>query len=179
MRCAACNKRSGKRSYCVHCWPVTLGRPPQASKKKQKRNKGKRGPYAEYKSRNDLLKGLGFKSYKHYLRSAPWAEIRERVLERDGRTCRTCGYKATQVHHGSYSRKALLGKDLSDLYAICNGCHRKIEFTPDGDKRGLRAVGKSYAKRRKFHMTERYFNPVGKDDRDELTKEFLRIVRDY
>lgn len=143
----------------------------------RKKKKPPYDPYAPYKSRDQLLRQMGFDSYASYLKSDLWADIRERVLIRDKRTCRTCGRKATQVHHRKYSLKALKGKDLFHLSALCAGCHRGIEFDKGGRKRGMNKVTNEYRRRRRGQKYRAHFYPVGHDDRDELTREFFAIVR--
>ena len=44
-------------------------------------------------------------------------------MKRAGYKCRKCGSRATQVHHETYKR---IGRErLSDLTAVCGGCHRQ------------------------------------------------------
>ena len=55
-----------------------------------------------------------------------WAELRETVLNRDGRRCCNCGDpQASYVHH-----VVPLGvggsNELTNLITICNGCHKRI-----------------------------------------------------
>lgn len=88
-----------------------------------------------YMNRNKRLKKAGLGTYEKYLKSAAWKKIRKRILTRDGGKCRACGQTAQCVHHTSYSKKVLLGKQDEKLFSLCNSCHRKIEFRPDGTKR--------------------------------------------
>jgi 5-methylcytosine-specific restriction endonuclease McrA len=67
-----------------------------------------------------------------YLRSKEWAKIRRRVLERDGKLCRRCGGKASQVHHRSYAEEVMQGKDDEQLASICEGCHHVITLDEVG-----------------------------------------------
>jgi len=67
-----------------------------------------------------------------YLRSKEWAKIRRRVLKRDGKLCRRCGGKASQVHHRSYAEEVMQGKDDEQLASICEGCHHVITFDEVG-----------------------------------------------
>lgn len=67
--------------------------------------------------------------YHEYLASSLWRTIRERVLVRDGRTCRMCGAVATTVHHTSYANSVKAGHDDSKLVSLCCPCHESIEFT--------------------------------------------------
>lgn len=87
-----------------------------------------------YRDRAIVLKELRFTDYQSYLESALWRRIRVAVLERDGYWCRRCGkVSAHHVHHGSYSKRTLTGRDISKLYSVCDWCHLDIEF--DGDKK--------------------------------------------
>lgn len=86
-----------------------------------------------YAERNRTLIELGFPSYSHYLGSDVWKEIRRLALKGN---CH-CGKQATQLHHRSYAKEVLLGEDLTQLLPICNGCHKRIEFTKDGKKRSF------------------------------------------
>jgi hypothetical protein len=77
----------------------------------------------------------GFATYRDYLRSDLWQDIRERVLDLHDRTCRLCSCVATQVHHRHYGIRTLTGKTPVHLLPVCGGCHVRIEFDPDGKKR--------------------------------------------
>jgi hypothetical protein len=88
------------------------------------------GTASVYAARNAALKALGFASYAEYLQSEQWIAIRSAVLCRD-RVCFGCGKSASQVHHLWYSPRALEGKDLRALVAICGGCHEVVEHSGD------------------------------------------------
>lgn len=75
--------------------------------------------------------------YQLYLESALWKTIRQRVLDRDGNTCKRCGKGAQVVHHKSYDREVLDGFRDEALVSLCKRCHEEIEFT--FDKNGGRA----------------------------------------
>jgi hypothetical protein len=87
-----------------------------------------------YNSRNALLRGMGYQTYTHYLRSQLWKSIRGKKLARD-KTCYACGRTARQVHHSEYSFANLSGQSERGLYSVCKGCHRRAEFTRTGRKR--------------------------------------------
>ncbi|CAN7782845.1 hypothetical protein LJR175_008249 [Variovorax sp. LjRoot175] len=70
-----------------------------------------------------------------YLPSALWKEIKERVLERDQRICQSCGGRGSVVHHRSYERDVLEGRNDAMLATVCSGCHNIIHFTDDGKPR--------------------------------------------
>jgi len=84
--------------------------------------------------REKILKRMGFKSYRDYLASDFWREIRERVLKRDGRRCVACQRETRIVHHRKYDAATLKGETLEWLSAICRDCHDAIEFAPTGQK---------------------------------------------
>ncbi len=87
----------------------------------------------QYRRRASNLRRMGFSSYQAYLASDLWKEIRRRVLERDGWTCKRCRGRATQVHHRSYVTKALDGTNIGLLTSVCRPCHEFCEFE-DGRK---------------------------------------------
>jgi hypothetical protein len=87
-----------------------------------------------YSRRNEIVFEMGFTSYRAYLRSKLWKEIRGKKLQRD-KNCWGCDKRAQQVHHGDYHRENLTGQSEKDLYSICKRCHRWIEFDRNGSKR--------------------------------------------
>jgi predicted PP-loop superfamily ATPase len=48
-----------------------------------------------------------------------------------------CRKAASAIHHYSYDENTLQGGDLSQLFPICDRCHKKVEFTKKGQKRTL------------------------------------------
>lgn len=154
-------------------WP-----PPRGWKQRLIREAGKAKrasrPSIDYAARDAILRGMGFPSYAAYLASELWASIRERVLERDGRQCRLCPREASQVHHTTYTREVLLGRELKWLAAICGGCHRYIEFDREtGTKRPAAEVAERYRRARRRFKAERW-----REENDPLTAEFRAIVRE-
>lgn len=99
-----------------------------------------------YAERDRLLRQMGFRSYQHYLGSSLWAEIRERVLRRDGRRCRICSVIATQVHHQRYDYATLRGKNPDNLMSLCHACHETVEFD-DHDRKRSPAAARKHANR--------------------------------
>ena len=99
-----------------------------------------------YRSRDTILRGMGFSSYGEYLESILWKFIRMRVLGRGRavKTCSLCTRKATVVHHLDYSESTLNGMVLDSLTPLCKSCHHKIEFQKDGRKRSLSAANAEY-----------------------------------
>lgn len=90
---------------------------------------------AVYAARNAALQKLGFSSYKTYLHSAIWKDIRWRILTPSAR-CRACGRPANTVHHNRYHLDDLNGKCLDHLIPTCRSCHKQAEFTKIGTKLG-------------------------------------------
>lgn len=89
----------------------------------------------QYAQRNTIVRQLGFSSYKTYLLSALWKEIRHQILLPHTR-CRACGNRATQVHHNRYLLKDMNGTCLDHLIPVCGRCHKKAEFNRIGSKIG-------------------------------------------
>ena len=65
------------------------------------------------------------KSYSRYRKTKRWQGKRRTIIKRAGNKCRKCKKRrATQVHHETYKR---IGRErLSDLTAVCGGCHKRI-----------------------------------------------------
>lgn len=97
------------------------------------------------KLRSKILHYLGFKSYREYLASDLWRDIRSRVLAKYDNKCTRCGGDATQVHHMSYCLVAMNGEDIGSLRPLCAGCHKFIEFHPNGIKAKFSTVQKKLA----------------------------------
>lgn len=73
--------------------------------------------------------------HKEYLQSYLWRKIKKRVLERDKRTCQSCGGGGNVVHHRSYAQDVLEGKNDAMLSTVCSGCHQLIHFADNGVRR--------------------------------------------
>lgn len=89
-------------------------------------------------NRDRVVKSMGFVSYRAYLASALWSEIRGRILARDHGKCRLCGEPANSVHHVTYTKPVMCGRNDGQLISICRGCHESIEF--DGGKKLLKTA---------------------------------------
>ena len=101
----------------------------------------------EYIVRSTTLSSIGFKSYREYLSSPLWYSIKLKVFTLKGHSCAAkCGKEAACIHHRKYHKEVLLGKDLGPLVPLCHGCHEKIEITPTGAKRSLKAANKLLTK---------------------------------
>ena len=106
-------------------------------------------PAPEITAPNTTKQSLGFtpgpieyKSYDEYLGSELWQHIRGAVYRRDKGKCRVCGRDGSVVHHLSYAKEVMEGRDLEKLVLVCRPCHKHIEFDKYGNKR---SVGKAAA----------------------------------
>lgn len=98
------------------------------SKKVMKKVNRRRRVKKCYKERDELLKQLGYGSYKEYLRSKLWQDIRSQVIVRDKHKCFICSGVGNEVHHTSYTAEVLCGEALGLLKCICRKCHESSEF---------------------------------------------------
>lgn len=87
-----------------------------------------------YEARELVVASLGFLSYKAYLGSKLWKDIRQRVLATTEGKCKYCGRIATQVHHSSYDKKTMIGERITDLHPVCITCHENGEYFAKGGK---------------------------------------------
>ena len=62
--------------------------------------------------------------YRRYLASDEWKAKRDTILKMAGYRCRSCGKRATQVHHETY-RRQVFNEKLTDLTALCGSCHQR------------------------------------------------------
>ena len=112
-----------------------------------------------YAERNDLLRELGFKDYKTYLRSSLWKGIRQRKLELDP-NCYGCDRNDStailQIHHSAYTRENLTGNSLEHLWTLCDRCHRWCEVTRAGYKRDPFQATKEMFRVRKLMLSRRH-----------------------
>jgi hypothetical protein len=65
--------------------------------------------------------------YDEFLRSGYWADVRAKVLNRDGHRCQGCGAtKGLQVHHAyGYAHHGDEARHLEELVTVCRACHRR------------------------------------------------------
>lgn len=108
----------------------------------KRRRRPRKKPLIAYNAtRAQILKALGFRTYRAYLKSALWARIRATVFAVKGTLCLVClTRRAMQVHHRRYDRDTMLGINIAYLMPICIECHEAIEFKLDGTKRSTAAV---------------------------------------
>ncbi|MYF56073.1 HNH endonuclease [Candidatus Poribacteria bacterium] len=76
------------------------------------------------KELRSILWDLKRDNYRVYLNSKEWKAKRRKVLKMAGYRCRKCGATATEVHHETYKR--IFNEKITDLTALCSGCHRRI-----------------------------------------------------
>jgi hypothetical protein len=127
-------------------------KPPRAKRKKVKDRDEVDWVMRQYGQRNRLLRELGIgPTYADYLASGLWSGIRRRVMGRDQGKCQICGEKATAVHHQRYRKDNLTGRSLAHMFAICEECHKLIEFDADGKKQSPMA-----ASRQAFDLARRH-----------------------
>lgn len=81
-----------------------------------------------------------YMKYKDYLRSTLWRKIRSRVMQRDDYRCRSCGKRATQVHHMKYDQATMAGRELRWLLSLCGPCHEATTFDAVGRTRPMSEV---------------------------------------
>ena len=118
--------------------------------------------HSKYDLRDKRLFKMGFASYRDYLHSSAWKAIRGAKLAVCPR-CEICGDKAQCVHHQSYNKKTLVGLNEKGLVSLCNSCHKKAEFGPDGKMRGFERTKrwvKKKVRRRKSRVSGKTA-PVG------------------
>lgn len=88
-----------------------------------------------YLQRDRNLRKLGFSTYREYLQSDLWKDIRTEVLEKNKHKCFFCGCKAFEVHHLWYSLNTLSRVNeyyINGLKAICRNCHQYVfEYARD------------------------------------------------
>ena len=101
-----------------------------------------------YRSRDTLLRRMGYSSYPAYLRSPLWASIKARI---PAPLCciPRCGRPRVDLHHTTYEARVLAG-DLPDdalqaaIVPLCSRCHRLVEFAPTGSKHTMQEALLAY-----------------------------------
>jgi len=95
-----------------------------------RRRPNKRGSRIGTDSIPRRLRALGFATYREYLASAHWAQVRAQFFARTiKRCCRVCGcIERLALHHRTYRR---LGREqMGDLILLCGDCHREVHSLP-------------------------------------------------
>ncbi len=94
------------------------------NKPKEKRMSKKDKRRLKNKSKR-LHKKRQFTSYKDYINSPEWKELKAKVIKLRGCQCEICGNTQNlQLHHKTYVR--LYNELLEDLQLVCGGCHTNI-----------------------------------------------------
>ena len=110
-------KVSGPRfsEYCQPCDYLVL-----------KRHQDEEEAIAALLNLNEEPKSDRLYSYRDYMNSEHWQQVRQIVFERDNWQCRRCGTaKDLRVHHISYAH---LGRpeELDDVITLCDNCHYQV-----------------------------------------------------
>lgn len=99
--------------------------------------KSKKPKFHRYHKRDQIVRSLGYPTYRDYLQSELWRSIRRRVLGRDACHCGVCMRQGFYVHHLRYDIETLTGESLDKMVTICKRCHEQIEFDSQGQKNTL------------------------------------------
>ena len=107
-------------------------------------------------------------SYRDYLKTDHWFELRGKCLERCGGICQQCGrYEATEIHHKTYDH--LGNESISELLPLCSNCHAREH--EDSEDRKLRiAIVSDRIKRE----TDEIKRPKQKPKQKQATKQQLK-----
>jgi 5-methylcytosine-specific restriction endonuclease McrA len=69
------------------------------------------------------------RSYKEFIKSEDWQQIRKSILEERGTTCERCGQtfskRNVQIHHKHYDNEFSYEND-DDLMVLCKECHYEM-----------------------------------------------------
>ena len=76
-----------------------------------------------------LQKSVTYLSYKSFLKSRYWIEVKKRILKRDGYKCVLCGSTLElNIHHNTYKNFKNEHRHLNDLSTLCNNCHYNVHL---------------------------------------------------
>lgn len=90
-------------------------------------------------------------SYRFYMQSDRWQELRRSVIQKHRGRCQACGKKGRHVHHVNYTR--LFKEKLSeDLVLFCGDCHRLFHES-FGVKKDMRSETSAFIAEVKRHRT--------------------------
>ena len=117
--------RGSERAFQEHAQalakhPVKF-KPPKAKRAERKKKKRRRKQRRQQQSSKSAY-------YAAYLKSQLWWTIRARVLKRDGNRCQACPNRARIVHHKSYAKDVMDGRNDAELVSLCHACHEDIEL---------------------------------------------------
>jgi 5-methylcytosine-specific restriction endonuclease McrA len=90
-----------------------------------------------WNEQREVLKSMGYSSYKDYIAGVVWANIREKVFKEKGEGCTICSRRANTIHHRIYTEEVLRGTDIRTLEPLCWDCHQRVEYDKWGDKSTL------------------------------------------
>lgn len=124
--CPACNGHYQKRCRvidrrrrCPLCKAMAV--PILMEARNPKKMKLSNREYPPEREPREWIPGTWGKHYNEYMHSSSWEAVRQLVLKRDGRLCRTCTVPGSHVHHITYRR---FGQEsLYDLVTLCAPCH--------------------------------------------------------
>lgn len=90
-----------------------------------------------YGDRELEIERLGFGSYKEYLMSDTWEDVRARARRNHSSSkCRLCNKNRHLVaHHFAYTKDNLSGRTAEHIYMICKKCHVVVEFKRHSKKK--------------------------------------------
>lgn len=78
----------------------------------------------EYGRRNYKLRALGHDSYKDYLKSKHWKELKKKKRDTRKAKCRVCHTeKNLNLHHRTY--KSIGNEHVGDVIWLCADCHNE------------------------------------------------------
>lgn len=84
----------------------------------------------------------GRERYGQYLKSKHWADLKYRVLVRDGYACVKCGARMWLQPHHKFYRSRWEDSQPEDLITLCDSCHRKEHKLPPRPKKVRRYRGR-------------------------------------
>lgn len=128
------------------------------------------------KRRNEILASAGFKTYKEYLRSDIWKNIRSRAIELLGDKCCFCQSKSDVVHHTSYEEGNLIKVDskciMKTLVPLCHDCHHNAHYRKNGKFMTIKDSNQKIRKKNK-----KAFNRI-KRKRNRRNRRLAEMERD-
>jgi hypothetical protein len=78
-----------------------------------------------YSYTDEIAREIGYQSYKHYLSSKAWSDMRKKYKASNmPKYCVGCAHPKYQLHHVGYGRMGC--ELLTDLVPICKKCHYKV-----------------------------------------------------
>ncbi|MCK4654767.1 MAG: HNH endonuclease [Candidatus Cloacimonetes bacterium] len=90
-------------------------------------------------TRSKLPKSIPENTYKQYLSSDQWKNIREMAIKRADSKCELCGAPFHDVHHIKYPAR-LKYDNISNLLVVCEKCHRKLHGIRNNGSKDIRKV---------------------------------------